>query len=151
IPDQRRPRTEQRIEILGASHHNLKNIDVEIPLGLFVCVTGVSGSGKSSLVNDILLETLSTKRGVVNEDGDESAHAPRVEIASRCRAMAGTDNIDKVIDIDQSPIGRTPRSNPATYIKVFDEIRALFAQLPEAKVRGYQPGRFSFNRPGGRC
>lgn len=151
VPQQRRPNTGKSLRIHGARHHNLKNIDVDIPLSLFVCVTGVSGSGKSSLINDILLETLSAKRSDVNDDGDETAHVQAADVAGRCRKIAGVEHIDKVIDIDQSPIGRTPRSNPATYIKVFDEIRQLFAQLPEAKIRGYQPGRFSFNRPGGRC
>ncbi len=151
VPETRRPRTGKSIRIHGARHHNLKNIDVEIPLGLFVCVTGVSGSGKSSLINDILLEALGAKRGEVNEDGDDTEQTKTADVAGRFRKITGTEHIDKVIDIDQSPIGRTPRSNPATYIKVFDEIRRLFAQLPEAKIRGYQPGRFSFNRPGGRC
>ena len=140
--------------IVGARHNNLKNIDVDIPLGVFVCVTGVSGSGKSSLVNDILLEgaagerprrTATTKRG--REERTRQPHADR----RRYDRIEGVEHLDKVIDIDQSPIGRTPRSNPATYIKVFDEIRDLYAQLPEAKVRGYKPGRFSFNKPGGRC
>jgi excinuclease ABC subunit A len=161
IPDTRRRPTRKRLRISGARHHNLKNIDVDIPLGLFVSVTGVSGSGKSSLINDILLQRLKAERGRTNHDNDtddESADAPDEDSSSilqsssgRCNRIAGTEHIDKVVDIDQSPIGRTPRSNPATYIKVFDEIRTLFAQLPEAKVRGYKPGRFSFNKPGGRC
>ena len=155
IPAKRRAKTRKAIQIRGARHNNLKNIDVEIPLGLFVCVTGVSGSGKSSLINDILLEGLRSQ-GQAEVMGDEEGDDPSTEaafsvIGTRCDKIAGADLIDKLIDIDQSPIGRTPRSNPATYIKVFDEIRSLFAEMPEAKVRGYQPGRFSFNRPGGRC
>jgi excinuclease ABC subunit A len=155
VPEKRRPRNGKAIQVLGARQNNLKNIDVEIPLGLFVCVTGVSGSGKSSLVNDIFLEgLLAAGRGEVpgqengNGNGDEELTAHAVGAHDR---ILGAENIDKVIAIDQSPIGRTPRSNPATYIKLFDEIRALFAQLPEAKIRGYKPGRFSFNKPGGRC
>ena len=138
--------------IVGARQNNLKNIDVEIPLGLFVCVTGVSGSGKSSLVNDILLEGLrgrgrrTARRGRRARTSDDEPH----EVGAHDR-IDGVEHLDKVIDIDQSPIGRTPRSNPATYIKLFDEIRDLYAELPEAKVRGYKPGRFSFNEPGGRC
>jgi excinuclease ABC subunit A len=165
IPAKRRPASETRLRIYGARHNNLKNIDVEIPLGLFVCITGVSGSGKSSLVNDILMEGLLQRYGfgerLTAEDAEErrareSIRSPLRPSASSAVSLGheritGTEQIDKVIDIDQSPIGRTPRSNPATYIKVFDEIRALFAQLPEAKIRGYTPGRFSFNKPGGRC
>ncbi|MFQ5412677.1 MAG: hypothetical protein ACE5EC_10285, partial [Phycisphaerae bacterium] len=131
--------------IRGARHNNLKNIDVAFPLRRFVCVTGVSGSGKSSLVNDILREELAR---VLNG-------AEKVQPGDH-DAIEGTEHLDKVIDIDQSPIGRTPRSNPTTYVKVFDEIRRLFAMLPDSKVRGYAPGRFSFNvatgaKGGGRC
>jgi excinuclease ABC subunit A len=156
VPGKRRPRTKQRIVVRGARHNNLKNIDVEVPLGLFVCVTGVSGSGKSSLVNDILLAGLNAEgRAEImgDEEGDDEAglNGQVKVIGTRCDSIAGAEQVDKIIDIDQTPIGRTPRSNPATYIKVFDEIRGLFADMPEAKVRGYQPGRFSFNRPGGRC
>ena len=154
VPEHRRPGTGGSITVVGARHHNLKNVTVDFPLGKFIVVTGVSGSGKSSLVNDVLREGLRValanggrNADDENDNGDEvDAH----EIGAHDR-ITGTEQIDKVIDIDQSPIGRTPRSNPATYIKVFDEIRSLFANLPEAKVRGYQPGRFSFNKPGGRC
>ena len=139
LPSQRRPFGEDRIKVIGATHNNLKNIDVEIPLGTFVCVTGVSGSGKSSLVNDILVEVL--RRDLNHGQGDPGEH----------QQIDGLDQLDKLIAIDQSPIGRTPRSNPGTYTKVFDDIRALFAQLPESKRRGYKPGRFSFNVKGGRC
>jgi excinuclease ABC subunit A len=160
VPRQRRPRADRQLLIVGARHNNLKNIDVEIPLGLFVCVTGVSGSGKSSLINDILMQGVrSTQRGAegeengeIEEDNDESVLSTQYSVlGTRCDRIDGLENIDKLIDIDQSPIGRTPRSNPATYVKVFDEIRSLFAEMPESKVRGYKPGRFSFNKPGGRC
>jgi excinuclease ABC subunit A len=142
-----------RLTIVGARHHNLKDIDVSIPLGCFVTVTGVSGSGKSSLINDILKEGL-LQRYHVRSTGAEDEETPengKAHLVGAHDKITGTDQIDKVIDIDQSPIGRTPRSNPATYIKVFDEIRALFAELPDSKIRGYKPGRFSFNKPGGRC
>ncbi|HEV3263258.1 MAG TPA: excinuclease ABC subunit UvrA [Gemmataceae bacterium] len=162
VPDKRRPRTGKSLQILGARHHNLKDITVDVPLGQFVSVTGVSGSGKSSLINDILKEAMgSAERGVRSDeegdDGDEPGaedfelRTPHAALRTRCDGITGTQHIDKVIDIDQSAIGRTPRSNPATYIKVFGEIRSLYAQLPEAKIRGYKPGRFSFNKPGGRC
>ena len=128
-----------RLVIRGARHNNLKNINVEIPLGVFVCVTGVSGSGKSSLVSDILVEAL---RRDLNAGIGNPGEFDKIE---------GLDHLDKMIAIDQSPIGRTPRSNPATYIKVFDEIRRLYTQLPEAKTKGFEPGRFSFNVSGGRC
>jgi len=127
------------IELKGASGNNLKNVDLKIPLGCFVCVTGVSGSGKSSLINETLYPVL-----------HNYVYRGRYK-ALPYQLIKGLEHIDKVIEIDQTPIGRTPRSNPVTYIKVFDEIRKLFAQLPEAKIRGYQPGRFSFNVKGGRC
>jgi excinuclease ABC subunit A len=154
VPQQRRAANGKAIRILGARHNNLKNIDVTIPLGLFVCVTGVSGSGKSSLINDILQDGLKSQDRRLKNEEDEDAEpdaVPQAHISNRYRSIEGAEHIDKVIDIDQSPIGRTPRSNPATYIKVFDLVRDLYAQMPEAKVRGYKPGRFSFNKPGGRC
>ena len=139
VPKTRRPLTGNFLKILGAEQNNLKNVDVDIPLGSFVCVTGVSGSGKSSLVSDIVVETL--HRDLNKGEGNPGKH----------RAIEGMEHLDKLIAIDQTPIGRTPRSNPGTYIKLFDEIRDLFTQLPEAKRRGFKPGRFSFNVEGGRC
>ncbi len=163
VPERRRPGNGKILKVLGARHNNLQNINVDIPLGKFVCVTGVSGSGKSSLINDILKEGLQIADCRLQieeeEDGDEQRPGDQKSaicnlqsaIAARFDRIVGAEHIDKVIDIDQSPIGRTPRSNPATYIKVFDEIRSLFTQVAEAKIRGYKPGRFSFNKPGGRC
>ncbi len=140
IPAKRRPIDPKRkLVIKGAKENNLKDVEVEIPLGLFVSVTGVSGSGKSTLVNDILYTTLANK-----------LNGARL-VPGRHRTVTGVDQLDKVVHVDQSPIGRTPRSNPATYTGVFDKVRALFAETTEAKVRGYQQGRFSFNVKGGRC
>jgi excinuclease ABC subunit A len=140
IPKSRRPVDSKRqLVIKGAKENNLKDIEVSIPLGLFVSVTGVSGSGKSTLVNDILYTTLANK-----------LNGARL-VPGRHRTVTGIDQLDKVVHVDQSPIGRTPRSNPATYTGVFDKVRALFAETTEAKVRGYQQGRFSFNVKGGRC
>ena len=139
VPETRRPGNGQFLTVRGASENNLKNVDVSIPLGTFTCVTGVSGSGKSSLVNEVLNKTLLSKLN----------HA-RCRPGA-CRCVEGLENLDKVIDIDQSPIGRTPRSNPATYTGLFNDIRDLFASTADAKMRGYGPGRFSFNVKGGRC
>ena len=139
VPELRREPGLDRLRIVGAREHNLQGIDVEMPLGCFVCVTGVSGSGKSTLVNDILYRSLMQQ--IYKSKTPPGLH----------KTINGVDAIDKVINIDQSPIGRTPRSNPATYTGVFDHIRKLFAQTHEAKVRGYLPGRFSFNVSGGRC
>ena len=139
VPEERRPLTDRAIEIIGAHKHNLKNIDVRIPLGVFVVVTGVSGSGKSTLINDVLYHTLAHKLNRARMSPENFAE------------IRGLEHLDKVIAIDQSPIGRTPRSNPATYTGVFDSIRDLFAESKEAKARGYKKGRFSFNVKGGRC
>jgi len=139
IPDRRRNGNGDSITIIGARQHNLKNIDVKIPLGRLICITGVSGSGKSTLMVDVLYQALAKElHRAKNFPGDHDQ-------------IEGLEKIDKVINIDQSPIGRTPRSNPATYTKLFDHVRKLFAELPESKIRGYKPGRFSFNVHGGRC
>jgi excinuclease ABC subunit A len=139
VPAKRRKGTGHALEIVGASEHNLKNLHVRFPLGTFVAITGVSGSGKSTLMEDILYKRLIHR-----------LHGART-LWGKHEEIRGLQHLDKVIDIDQSPIGRTPRSNPATYTGVFDLIRTLFAQTPEARVRGYKPGRFSFNVKGGRC
>ena len=139
VPEKRREGNGKSLELLGASGNNLKNVDVKFPLGKFICVTGVSGSGKSTLINETLYPILS--QAFFNSSKRPLAYSK----------IKGIDEVDKVIDIDQSPIGRTPRSNPATYTGVFTDIRQLFANLPEAKIRGYKLGRFSFNVKGGRC
>lgn len=139
IPKKRRKPSKEKLQIQGATHHNLKNVSVNIPLAVFVAVTGVSGSGKSSLITDILYPALSNH-----------LHAGEHSVGEH-KAILGIEHLDKVIAIDQAPIGRNPRSNPATYIKLFDEIRDLFCQLPESKARGYKPGRFSFNVKEGSC
>jgi excinuclease ABC subunit A len=139
VPRERRSPDGRKIVVVGARENNLKKIDVELPLGLFICVTGVSGAGKSTLVNQILYPAVA--RALHGSERVPGAH----------EGVLGLEEIDKVIDIDQSPIGRTPRSNPATYTKVFDLIRDFFALLPEARMHGYTPGRFSFNVKGGRC
>jgi excinuclease ABC subunit A len=139
VPETRRKPKAQWLEVVGAKEHNLQNVTVKIPLGCFVAVTGVSGSGKSTLIRDILLPVLMQRIY-------KSKDAP-----GKHKKINGIEHLDKVIDMDQSPIGRTPRSNPATYTGVFDNIRKLFATTAEAKVRGYMPGRFSFNVQGGRC
>jgi excinuclease ABC subunit A len=139
VPSARRMPNGKAVKVMGAVENNLKKIDVNFPLGVFTCVTGVSGSGKSTLVNDILYRKLA-----------QELHGART-LPGSCRGIRGIELLDKVIDVNQSPIGRTPRSNPATYTGVFNDIRDLFSQTPEAKMRGYKPGRFSFNVKGGRC
>ncbi|MCK4957416.1 MAG: excinuclease ABC subunit UvrA, partial [Candidatus Cloacimonetes bacterium] len=138
-PPERMKPDSRKLTIFGANQNNLKNINAEIPVGLFTCVTGVSGSGKSSLINQILYPTLANKLNKASHR--EGKHSE----------IKGIEYFDKIINIDQQPIGRTPRSNPATYIKLFDPIRELLAMLPASKLRGYKPGRFSFNVKGGRC
>ena len=139
VPKKRRKSNGKSIEVVGAKEHNLKNISVKFPLGEFICVTGVSGSGKSTLINEVLYKNINRALNKSNEK------------VGSCKEVKGLHNIDKIINIDQSPIGRTPRSNPATYTGVFDFIREIFATTNEAKMRGYDKGRFSFNVPGGRC
>ena len=139
IPQERRKGNGAFLKLRGASEHNLKNINVDIPLGVFTCITGVSGSGKSTLLSDVLYPALANK--VYGSNHSEGAY----------KKLEGYEHIDKVIDIDQSPIGRTPRSNPITYVEGFTAIRDMFAGLPESKMRGYKAGRFSFNVRGGRC
>jgi len=139
VPKKRREGNGKSLKIVGASANNLKKIDVKIPLGKLVCITGVSGSGKSTLMSDILYNELAAQLMGARTQSGEHEH------------IEGVDQLDKIINIDQSPIGRTPRSNPGTYTGLFDEIRKLYAELPESKVRGYRPGRFSFNVHGGRC
>src|SRR5439155_7222379 len=138
VPERRR-KPHGKLVVKGAHQHNLKRIDVPVPLGVFCCVTGVSGSGKSTLINEVLY------RSVANR-----LHRARLRPGVH-RKVEGLDRIDKIINIDQSPIGRTPRSNPATYTGVFDHIRELYSRTPEARARGYKRGRFSFNVKGGRC
>ena len=139
VPSVRRPGNGKTLELLGCTGHNLKDVDLSIPLGTFTCVCGVSGSGKSSLINGTLQPVLSN---LFYRSTDEPLPY---------RELRGTDHIDKIVTVDQSPLGRSPRSNPATYTGVFSEIRNLFVGLPEARIRGYKPGRFSFNVSGGRC
>ena len=164
LPEARRKPTKKQLKIQGAFAHNLKNIDVEIPLGMMVAVTGVSGSGKSSLIYNVLYEalrgrgaeagtSLSAKAGTMPLEERDESPALGSPLGSKmgCRSLEGAENIRQVVMVDQSPIGRTPRSNPVTYVKAFDPIRSLFAEQPEARHRGYTPGYFSFNIPGGRC
>ena len=139
IPKKIRKGNGKSIELQGASGHNLKNVDIKIPLGTFTYVTGVSGSGKSTLIHQTLVPVLFQK----------IYGSPKMPLPFQ--SVTGYEHIDKIVEIDQKPIGRTPRSNPATYTKVFDDIRQLFASLPEAQIRGYKPGRFSFNVSGGKC
>ena len=139
VPKKRRPGNKKNIEIVNSTENNLKNISVKFPLGKFICITGVSGSGKSTLINEVLYKNIAQQlNGATEKPG-------------KCKTIKGLENIDKIINIDQSPIGRTPRSNPATYTGTFDLIRDIFASTNEAKMRGYEKGRFSFNVPGGRC
>jgi len=140
IPDKRRKLTNKWITIKGAKENNLKNITVKIPLGIITCITGVSGSGKSSLINEVLYKNAYMK-----------IYGSKRIIPGKCDSISGLDNIDRIIHISQQPIGRTPRSNPATYTGVFDAIRALFAETNDAKIRGYDKSKFSFNVKGGRC
>ncbi|MDW2150469.1 excinuclease ABC subunit UvrA, partial [Vibrio sp. 378] len=141
VPKERTPRDPKKtVELLGATGNNLKNVDLSIPVGLFSCITGVSGSGKSTLINDTFFKIAHTQL-----NGATTAHP------SPYKSIKGLEHFDKVIDIDQSPIGRTPRSNPATYTGIFTPIRELFAGTQESRSRGYKPGRFSFNVRGGRC
>ncbi len=139
LPKKRRKSNGKAIEVIGAYENNLKNINVKFPLGVFTCITGVSGSGKSTLINEVLYKNIAKEINGSNEK------------PGKCKEVKGIQNIDKIINIDQSPIGRTPRSNPATYTGVFDSIREIFATTNEAKLRGYEKGRFSFNMQGGRC
>ncbi len=139
VPKSRRPGNGKFLELIGCTGHNLKSVDLNLPLGTMICVTGVSGSGKSSLIHETL-------HPLVSKHFYRSRREPLPY-----KSVSGLENIDKIIEVDQSPIGRTPRSNPATYTNLFSEIRTLFAELPEAKIRGYKPGRFSFNVKGGRC
>jgi excinuclease ABC subunit A len=156
LPESRRKPTKKQLKVQGAFAHNLKNLDVEIPLGIMVAVTGVSGSGKSSLVYDVLYEALRDRGAEPSpsldlKSAEETEDTPAVGSKLRCRRIEGAEHIRRVVMVDQSPIGRTPRSNPVTYVKAFDPIRSLFAEQPEARKRGYSPGYFSFNIPGGRC
>jgi len=139
VPKERRKGNGKYLIIKGATGHNLKNVTLKLPLGKMICITGVSGSGKSSLIHETLFPVLN--KHFYNSKREPLAH----------KSIEGLEHLDKVIEVDQSPIGRTPRSNPATYTGMFSEIRTLFAELPEAKIRGYKPGRFSFNVKGGRC
>jgi len=144
VPKHRREPGREHIKLTGARIHNLRGVDVDIPLNMLVCVTGVSGSGKSTLVHQVLY------RALIQALGQEGA-TDGVDVAGLYRELSGTQHLNEVILVDQSPIGRTPRSNPVTYIKAFDDIRALFAAQPDAKRRGLTAGHFSFNVPGGRC
>ncbi|MBI4463921.1 MAG: excinuclease ABC subunit UvrA, partial [Acidobacteria bacterium] len=148
LPSRRRPATHRQLKVMGAFAHNLKNMDVTIPLGMMVVVTGVSGSGKSTLVHDVLYQAL---RGASAKPSEQEWEDLPEGKKTGCRRIEGAQHIRQVVLVDQSPIGRTPRSNPVTYVKAFDPIRALFAEQPEARKRGYSPGYFSFNIAGGRC